>query len=272
MATKRIHININLDNLLNELLQLLEKTTYFVSIGLQQKDKTDPKLVQLPSSNFPVTYTSKLNWSSEQAQEQYYNWILTNGVKDIIDGINTFLESNHQILSYWEIAKRQRDGEKLTGAVWNKHIINGGKNFHRLGLPNKIDHLKDNHKLELEQNFIDQLLSINTARNCMVHRRGIVTIEDITIDNTLLVKWTKKLIVLKNEDGEQELILGKQIEKKSSLSIKNKPDQKVFKIGEQIFFTIEEFADITWSQFQFGYDVIQKVKEKGVTTGFINPN
>ena len=270
MAEKQINVTISLNSLREELQRSLQKAIYLVSAGLQTKDQIDPVLLRLPNNSITMTFHGGLRWDAEEVQKQYSEWVLSNGFRDVIEGVSAFLESAHEVSSYWEIVGKQKDGEKITGSDWQKIVVSGKKRFHRLGLPDKFVHLSTEHDIEVEPKFSEQVLSINISRNCLVHRGGVVTEKDINNNNALEVKWTKLMMVLQSEDGEKELELGKMIGKNSDLCMRNQEELKAFSIGEQIVFTTGEFANISWSLFLFGNDLVQKISTVGLKNGFVN--
>jgi len=134
-----------------------------------------------------------------------------------------------------------------------------------------LAHLEIYHGIEIDPRCCEKILSINVARNCLVHRGGTVTEKDTNTSNVLEVKWTKLLMFLMNEDGEKELVLGQIVEKDSVLGIRNQEQTKVFALGEQLKFSTEEFANIAWGLFLFGNDLVKKISRAGKEKGFVNP-
>ncbi len=269
MDKDKINIKINLDGLLLSLLRVLQRSSFLVSYGLKPKQELEPETQKLPIGKFELIFEGGLNWSPEEIKRQHNNWILTNGFRDTIEGLNSFLESVHSILSFWDLAKSPDKSVEIKEADWNRLIVDGQKQFHRFGLPVKLDHLHDQHKIIHDPNLIENLISVNTARSCLVHRAGIITKKDVTEKDYLKIKWIKAKPVLRNEDGEKELVFGEIIQKESKLSIKNESVSKKFLIGENIVITDKEFTGISWSHFQFGINLIEKVKESGKKSGWI---
>lgn len=67
------------------------------------------------------------------------------------------------------------------------------------------------------------------------------------------------------------MVIGQIIEKDSYVLIKAVDDKKVFSLGEQVKFSAQEFADITWGLFAFGSDVVKKIGAAGQEKGFLTP-
>lgn len=269
MENETVNVTINLDGLRNELRVSLQRAICLVSAGLQTAVAVDVDNLQLPTNSMTMTYAPNLKFSAEEIIQQYSSWVLTNGFRDSIECVSTFLESAHQVLSIWKLLGKQNESVRVTGSEWNAVFVDGAKKFHRLGFPDKLEHIKSEHNIELNDKFTDQLLSINAARNCLVHRRGIVSDRDINGNNQLEVKWTKLQFVLTNEDGEKELVFGELIEKESSVGIRSINEMKAFLLGTGVDFSAQEFSDITWTFFLFGEDLVTKIHAHGVSSGLI---
>lgn len=272
MADYAINVNINLDGLRGELQRSLQRTIYLVSAGLQSKDKIDPDHLNLPTNSITMVFDGGLKWDAQKAEEQYAEWILSNGFRDIIEYVNTFVESAHKVLAFWELGAKQKNGAEITGSDWNRIIVSGGRSFHRFGLPDKFRHIEDKHSVLADPALREQILSINAARNCLVHRNGVVTELDLNTPDGLEVKWTNLDVIVQNEDGEKDLVLGEVVEKDSVIAIRNRENLKRFGMGERIFFSAHEFANIAWSLFLLGNDIVQKMSDFGLKSGFVAPN
>jgi len=189
MAKKKVNVKINLDRRLISLLRVLQRSSHLVSYGLVPKEKTDLETNKFKLGRFELIFDGKLNWSPEYTKRQHTNWILTNGFKDTIEGINIFLESVHNILSLWDLTKKPDKSVEIKGSDWNKLIVDSQKQFHRFGLPIKLEHLRDEHSIVTDSSLHESLLSANTARSCLVHRNGIVSEIDVTEEDYLKLQW-----------------------------------------------------------------------------------
>lgn len=146
----------------------------------------------------------------------------------------------------------------------------GAKAFHRLGLPDKLPLLTKQYGVVIDSTLSGHLLSINAARNCLVHRRGVVGDRDVNDSSRLTVGWRKLSLVLKDEDGEHPVVLNQRLEKESTLCLRSEDCSKSFEIGERIAFTIQEFADITWGLFSFGSALVGQINALGLAKGYVN--
>jgi hypothetical protein len=221
------------------------------------------------SSGISTTFDCNLQWTPEEATRQHQIWTLSNGLRDAIEGVSYFLESSHRVLSVWSLAERQQSGVQLQFSDWRTAMK--GTSFHRLGFPDKLSHMQSEHGIALDKDLARQVVSVNAARNCLVHRRGIVEDRDLNDGDLLTVEWRKLRTLLVDEDGEHELVIGQRIEKESSVCIRVVDDKKSFKRGEQVAFTAQEFSDVTWGMFAFGSDVVRAIGAVGLSKGFVTP-
>ena len=267
MATQSINVNINLNGLRGELQRSLQKIICLVATGLEAKSDVDPNEIALPT-NIKSSF-SNLDLNKEKFHGQYTEWVLSNGFRDAIESVSSFLESAHRVLSIWGLIEKQNSGRAITGEEWNQIFQDVGNKFHRLGLPDKLEHISKIHGIEVKDSHKEQILSINVARNCYVHRNGIVSDRDLNEDNGLKVKWSRLHTFLQNEDGEQELIPGKLVEKESTVCVRFDENEKTFSLNEQLAFTADEMSEILWCLFLFGNDLVANISKYGEEKGFV---
>jgi hypothetical protein len=269
MSTQRIQVKVDLNGLRGRLSRSLQRTTLFVAAGLQNARPLEPAFPELPI-DFKVQFDSGLTWSEEETRDQYSNWILSNGFRDVIESVSGVLEEAHQVLSVWQLRSMEQSGTRIYGSHWNTIVNAGGKKFHRLGLPEKLTHFNSEHNLLLDQIILDHVLSINKARNCLVHRDGIVAQLDLNSSRELQVTWRKLYYFVQDSDGERPLQIGARLEEGAKIGIRTIDTSKSFLTGDRIVFLVEEFAEICWSLFVFGEELISKLNTLGVQKGHLD--
>ena len=267
MATQSINVNVNLNGLRGGLQRSLQRIICLVATGLEAKSDVGPNEIYLPT-NIKSSF-SNLGLNKETFHEQYTKWVLSNGFRDAIESVGVFLESAHKVLSVWELIEKQNSGATITGDEWNQIFQDVGNKFHRLGLPDKLEHISEAHDIEIKESFKAQILSINKARNCFVHRNGIVSDRDLNIDKALKVKWSRLHTFIQNEDGEQDLIPGMLVEKESTVCVRFDENEKDFSLNDQLSLTVEEMSEILWCLFLFGNDLVMNISKLGEKKGFI---
>lgn len=272
MDATHLHVAVNLDALLGELQTSLQTTINLVALSLQSQaqQRIDGTALRLPMEGFNTTFDARLTWSTDEAQERQRTWTLSNGLRDALEDTSSFLESARQVLAVWSMRDVQQKTGKLTAADWNKAMHADARAFHRLGLPDKLPLLTRQYDVVIDSTLADHLLSINAARNCLVHRRGVVGDRDVNCGGRLTVGWRKLSLILKDEDGEHPVVLNQRLEKESTLCLRAVDCSKSFEIGERIAFTVQEFADITWGLFSFGSALVSQINALGLAKGYVN--
>lgn len=266
-TANNINFSINLNGLKFDLLVELEKIIKLVAAGLSLSESVDPDRLSLPGhirSSF-----SSVPFEREEFFRTYYEWILANGFRDAIEAVNSFLESAYRVLSIWDLVERQDSGKPVAMEETIDLLVGGSGKFHRLGLPDKLQTLKKDYCINLDHDTVEQVLSINAARNCLVHRKGVVGKRDVDADGRLAVKWRSFHFFLKNEDGVQEIAFGEPMEKESTLCMRVIVNEKMFQLGEGVAFDVSEVSEILWCLSLFAEDVFKVVHQCGIDRGHI---
>lgn len=269
MTENELKIEINLSGLLNELQLHLKKIVFLVSAGINTRGFINQEMLTLPTNN-TIDFEGGTDWHINDVQKMYLNWVISNGFRDIIEAVNRFLESTHEVLTIWKLVERQKKGERIRGADWRNLLIEESKKFHRLGFPDKLEHFESAHFFFINHQNREKLLSINSARNCLVHRYGIVGKQDLGLKDFLEVLWLKMKFYFINEKGEKEIVLGESVVGPGEFTSRIVDTIKIFNLGQQVIFSAEEFAEIVVSIIFIGRDVYEKMKEYGTKNGLLS--
>lgn len=264
-------VNVNLDALLGALHRDIQRITNLVAVGIQSPITLDEDSLAIRSESMQYRFGSSPPWKSkDEARADYEDWVFGNGFRDIIESVGAFLESVRQVLGLWSLGDRQKAGEELSGASWGDEMQDAAKRFHRLGFPDKVAALRSNFGTVVDDTLNDHVLSVNAARNCLVHRRGVVSDRDLNRDNALNVGWRRLALALRDEDGEHPLIFGRALEKEATVILKIEERSKEFKLGERVVFTGAEFVEVCWSMFLYSYAWGEVLNKSGGERGFVS--
>lgn len=247
--------------------RLLRRAMNLVAIGLHAQKEVTQDTLSLPDVTIHHQFDASNQWTVEQAQVEWKTWILINGFRDVSEALGGVLEEAQSILSYWQISLIQQKREVLS-EDWNSIVVHRGKQFHRRTLPQKFEFLKEKHGFELNSEFVSQALSINAARNCLVHRNGQVTELDTDSSGRLVLEW-RALTLEANIDGEHRQIIPPHfIEAETEVRIINRNHSKAFEIGELFHVNTEEFTQICWTLFTFTLSCTQLLQHWAEIHGF----
>lgn len=268
MPDRQVNLHIDLGGLRNELGRSLQKTIYFVAAGLRSVTALGLECPSLPT-RITLDLCPPLKWGDHIGVEQYEEWILCNGFRDAIESIALLLEQTHRVLTLWDSLDID-GGCRITGAVLNE-IFAVDPSFHRYGLPDKIDHLRHDHKLNLDEALCTHLKRINAARNCIVHRAGIVSTRDLTSEADMTITWRRMHFFLQDEDGEKPIVFGEPVEKDSDVCMRFEDIAKSFALGSSIKFSVGEFSEACWSLCLFGENLVHQMDQLGLERGLLRP-
>lgn len=157
----------------------IRRTAVFVALGLNSAKRCSEYDLDLED----VRHLALLpNDPSEEValvcSEEFATWIITCGLRELLETFGTFLDEidwacNGMRLHYSCEVEKSRP-LSLEG-------------FRYKGLTEKLGFLADMYSLKLDNS--EMLISINRARHCLAHRRGIVGVEDCQKTNALDVRW-----------------------------------------------------------------------------------
>jgi hypothetical protein len=121
-----------------------------------------------------------------------------------------------------------------------------------------------NRRLSEPLHFEKQFLSFQKVRNCLEHRDGLVTREDVEKDGDALVLSLPRLMIFYTKAGKEiEVRAGKIIEGENGqgahVSLRMTTDSREFKVGERIVFSADEFEEIGMGCCAFANDLSKKL-------------
>lgn len=165
-------------------------------------------LNQFEGDSVPLMETDNLAFVIEEPEfkeslslrDRTLDWLFRKAFEDFIAGINESLIEAHKAVSLAAYSKRSQT-TAFTHDEILKSIETISKKPIKLPIPQLI---KDIEKiLGKTLSFRDEILSVNKVRNCLVHRNGIVTVEDTNnTEKTLLLLKCYELRVNRELDGE----------------------------------------------------------------------
>ena len=135
-------------------------------MGLNDDEVNDPKAVAL------------MRW-------EYRAWVVGHGLADIAESLGTFLN---------RLVEANPTAVGFSGQL---------RAFERLGLDKKYDALLPS--MTIEGPFQEAVWSLTRARNCLIHRHGVVGTPDCNQGNELVLRWVGPQISREADDGYEEI-------------------------------------------------------------------
>ncbi len=262
--SKHSEVKIDLPNLLKSFQIILKRTIYKLSFGIDSANNHHnfdwpPNISFIsfdPAQNIKIDY--------DYAKSDFLQWLTTNSFRDTIEIILLFLDEIRKVSVLFSYGSERR----MLEAQWNKEIIKGGETFHRYGLTKKFEELKANFNLDIGQALIDHAISLYQARNCLVHRNGVVGEIDFNDGDKLTVSWTKMQLTYKNAEGlEIDIIEQITVEGGAEIYFSNQIKTKSFSLGERIVFSHDELTQIIYSNFLLAQSSITAVEKYAINNG-----
>lgn len=142
-----------------------------------------------------------------------------------------------------------------------------GQDYHFLGLARKLEWLHARYGLNIDSDIESELLSINGARNCLVHRHGVVQDADKNCEEGLRVHWTRPSLKVKGASGVHPLALGDAVNAGESIVFTQEKADKVFAVRESVEFTVQELNDLCWTYYIACLRIVEAVKDFGEAMG-----
>lgn len=200
----------------------------------------------------------------DEAVAEAEQWHLRAVIRDAIELTNLFLEECHLVSALFGVT---HDG-KLRSEDYNRIIDKEQKQFHRFGLPDKFKKMRKDFGISVD--LEPHVLSINRARNCLVHRMGIVTEMDVDGNDELAILWRRFEIVARSPDKSEQFVIdspGMEVQGGWEVNSQIKDRRKNFSLGERLQFSYREIADTIFSLIAFSTTMVQAVEQYGRSVG-----
>jgi hypothetical protein len=228
-------------------LQHLLDLTAISMLGIERVDETSYASFR---RFFMVSPASELRLSRDAAASGATEWFLRTAFRDGIEAVGAFLEECRIVSALCS------SGEPLTVGVYERVTDDEAKKFHRLGLPAKVSHLRE--KYRITSSLGEHVLSVNAVRNCLVHRAGVTSIQDMT-EGVLILRW-RAFQLFSEKDGQTVVFDGTNVGfENAPVMFRTVDQQKTFALGERITLSYEELVNSFTTVMMFVMEVSEGV-------------
>ena len=176
---KHITIDVNLRAALVKLDRDLQRLVDLVSIGVTGVRKVEEAEYKI--SPFPSAQQLHESLPYSEVKDEYVYWSLRNAFTQAIDRVGERLEECRILVTFYRLGSTTINGEE-----WNRIWITERETFDRKPFPQKIAYLRG--KCGGTFQFEEHVLTLNQARNCLVHRLGVVSQRDTKGSDVFTVK------------------------------------------------------------------------------------
>ena len=269
MATEKIHLHINLLALQATFFRRLQHQLDVTKILQVGCEIVTPEHVaaRRDFGSFIPADGAQLNHESAKLEAQ--DWLLRGFLRDAIEGTGLFLDECLQVCSIMQVA-----GLRIPrGADVNRILHEGARANHRLHFPQKLEKLQ--REFGVATRFDSNVLSLNKARTCVVHRLGTVCAVDADETGTLIVRFQHAKFVARGEETGHELVLDKPgllVTEDSCVELQFVDSQRTFQLGERLRLQAHELYDTIITLWRFGLATAQAVEGYGRSLGLQFPS
>lgn len=263
MDTPEVKITLQPDGVVAPTIHSLKECSESVLFGLKSIDQITslPDILTEEDTFFQQQFGQPESFETQKLK--YKEWLILKGFEELIEGVKLSLVEAFRFVTIWEewfggkgksttltLEKIQQDYDELKKTSSKQH------------LPGLLHKVKQHLTMPLK--YEDCLISLNKARACLVHRKGVVSTEDTnSLDDTLTVKWIKYSVFYDSQNGRVELEKNQRTIENVAIKITTMEIEKKFKQGEKVSFTYTEFNQLLTTFHHFAMDLASKLpKEK----------
>lgn len=246
--TKTLDSNINLlDEAIFVFANIGIKRAYaFAGVWFNPANEHNINTYHLPSGG-NINTTINISSSIEDIQENFGNWLITNGLREIIESygltiINLF--------------------DALNIAINTLNAQEELKRFKKYTFPEKVKKVNEllDKKLYKDMEF---LTSMQDLRNALTHNFGVVDKDSIELTFPIV-----EVFGINSKGEEIEIIFGERLGQELDLCIRFLYDKRIFKRGDRVKIDPEYFSKLCFGAERVLCNIKQKtieiLKENGV--------
>ena len=157
----------------------IRRASVFMGLGVCAADNHSVRNYDLSKqTKLKITPNTQDESLLQHYKDEFQEWVIANGLRELHEAFVEYLEKlNQACLTIGWIAKSHssEDCDRLH------------EKFPKAGFPEKIAVLRKSFAVQTAHE--EGLLSLNTARNCLTHRRGIVGSADVGDREDLCMRW-----------------------------------------------------------------------------------
>lgn len=204
----------------------------------------------------------------DDAKAEAQDWLLRGFLRDAIEAAGLFLDECLQVCEVFPlVAKGSAKAVELHRVFHDLPREN-----HKLHFPQKLEKLK--RQFGITTRFNANVLSLNKARTCVVHRLGVVSALDTDDTGVLKVTFHHAKFLARGQETGHELVIdrpGIVTTEDSMLELHFVDSERHFKIGDRVRLQAHELYDTIITLWRFGLTAAQALEVYGKSLGIQLP-
>lgn len=237
---RTVKINIDLDEVFRIIQGGVYRAAYFLGLGLNAINKPDLKSADLlPFTTYNFGAKDFDEDAINQIRDAFQEWIICNCLRDLVESFALCCDAIVETIIYITC----NGSSVLMGEIRGKY-----KKATNKGVKEKLKYIKK--FIEIDDDETSALISINNARNCLVHNNGRIAQKHCNQGDKLRLQWIGLRTYLEL-DGKHEVAADERvIETKNingeitGMSVGYEIKEKFFNKGSVVKISPQDLADI----------------------------
>lgn len=261
--TEQQKIILNLDDDIEILRTGVRRADIFMGVGLNAAENTPPISHLLATESIHVIDLVKKNLTPDEQTHvnlEFAKWIRANGLRELVETFAIFSDRLYIALFLMSQGTDAR-GEKL------KPIVR----FEKLGVTDKIDVMSK--LIPVDDGDRRVLRSLNQARNCYAHRRGIVGKRDLNPgEQSMLLRWNGFRMEVREPDGNiiSEAEMYEHVfQRGGEIDLRVVERTREFAVGAELVLEKQDLKEICLSLLCIGQRLLRQTMEVARAAGLL---
>jgi len=246
-------VTIVLQRILDIAAKGVRRSYAFMALGVNAA--SDPNFKQLHLTNalqvrmLPDDLDDK---AVSNIKHNFRIWVTGCGLRELIESFSVFLDEVYKVLLFVKVSR---------GNLGVKEAAKKRKSFSFGGVEKKLEVLRSEYSIGLKHSKL--LDSVNQARNCISHRRGVVGNEDCKGEGGLSVRWVGPSALVIGSSGKKTPLTKRHyVEEDSEIAVQFIEKSLDFPLGKVVDIPAEELAEICLFIYFEARDIIQQSAER----------
>jgi len=249
-------IRIDLARILETANVGIRRAAVFMGLGVNLASESTFKKYELTDEvNIQIVPSGANDDAIQHYKDEFKDWVIANGVRELIEAFSVYLDQIYHACLLVDLVKNKKTLQQVEDAR---------ETFSNLGFPNKLNNLYQ--KSGIQPKKPDYIKILHSARNCLTHRRGIVSKNDCNIADALQIKWLGFDAHIHTPNGDKHSAFdlpegGLSLPNGGNLIVTKVEREITFKINSSIQISANALSEICWYMLNEAYSVFSETIE-----------
>lgn len=217
---------------------------YFTALSKADLSK-QPEPPDAPEGTAFRFNVSATDLDAEKREKLHKNWILSKAFQDLMRGLRASLEEAFFFVELLAAGQLRAPSDGTLNEILRPYRDRAaGMRF-----PALLEAV--NKRLIKPLEFVEAYKSMQSARNCLEHRGGIVGLPDVQADGRLVLEFPKLKIFIERNGDEVDVHNGMEVEGGEVLQVRIGIQRREYALGEQLAISAADFDQIAFACWQF---------------------